>query len=86
MARKPPDRCHCGRPLHYIDAAARKSVDALVATLGPEMKVTIGRRSWMVPRHYIALHGITAGEIHRLGFAEVESTGLPGLSIGQAFS
>lgn len=83
MGRKPlPDRCHCGLPLHYASAAVRATVDALVATLGPDMKVTVGGRSWMVPRHYIALHGFTASEIPELGFPEVEGdTGPPGLSL-----
>jgi len=37
-------------------------VERLIEGAGgdPMVKVHIGRRTWLVQRHYIALHGITA--------------------------
>lgn len=67
--------CACGRPLHYTSQANRAMVERLVADLGECLKVTVGPRSWMVPRHYLALHGIRAADLpqlaKRLGFEEV---------------
>lgn len=68
--RRRPALCHCGRPLHYSDPTARRLVERLVADLGPDMEVVAGGRTWLVPRHYIALHGLRAAEIPELGFKE----------------
>jgi hypothetical protein len=65
------DLCACGKPLHYDDPYSEATVRCLVADLGPDMKVTVGDRSWMVQRHYIALHGLKACEVATLGFPEV---------------
>lgn len=69
-------RCGCGLPLHYSDAARQHDVEELVKVLGETMPVTIiGGRSWLVPRHYIALHGLEPSELPTLaltyGFKEV---------------
>ena len=63
--------CACGRPLHYANGYHRRWVEDIIASLGAEVKVTVAGRSWMVPRHYIALHGIKAVELPDLGFREV---------------
>ena len=63
--------CACGRPLHYADPFLRKLVQEWVDELGESMPVHVGGRAWMIPRHYIALHGLKAAEIEKLGFPEV---------------
>ncbi len=65
--------CHCGRPLHYSDAEIRKIIERLIEREGPTILVTVDQRSWLVPRHYIALHGLRATEIASLGFEEVSN-------------
>ena len=62
--------CHCGQPLHYQDARIQASVELLVRLLGEYMPVRAGGRTWLVQRHYIALHGIKAAELPFLGFEE----------------
>ena len=64
-------RCHCGRPLHYRSQQAKDYVDAKIAELGADLRVVIGARAWMVPRHYLALHGLKSADVPRLGFKEV---------------
>jgi hypothetical protein len=63
--------CPCGRPLHYATTQHRRWVEQLIADLGASVKVTVGERSWMVPRHYIALHGLKGAALPHLGFPEV---------------
>ena len=46
-------------------------MEQLVSRLGENMKVTVGDRSWSVPRHYIALHGLKGSEVEHLGFEEI---------------
>lgn len=65
------ERCPCGRPLHYGDPAIRRLVDGFVAALGPTLRVTVGGQTWLVARHYIALHGLRGAEVASLGFPEV---------------
>ena len=65
------EMCHCGRPLHYTDPKAEYLIRAMIKTLGPDIPVTVAERTWLVPRHYIALHGLKAQEIHLLGFREI---------------
>jgi hypothetical protein len=72
-------RCSCGQPLHYTSEIIETAMALQVARLGPTVKVTVaadtGERTWEVPRHYIALHGLEAPELPRLadklGFREV---------------
>lgn len=68
----PEELCHCGKPLHYQSAASEKLVRQLVADHGPMVRVTVGDRTWLVQRHYIALHGINAWELPDLGFEEIQ--------------
>lgn len=63
--------CFCGKPLHYSDPRNQALVQMLIDTVGPRLKVTVSGRTWLVPRHYIALHGIKAAELPFLGFDEV---------------
>jgi len=58
--------CACGRPLHYSDPNMQRQVEALVKTLGPLITVSVEGRSYRVPRHYIALHGLKAPELPEL--------------------
>ncbi len=62
--------CHCGKPLHYSDPHIERLVRRLIGIKGELIRVTAGGRTWLVPRHYIALHGLKAGEIEKLGFIE----------------
>jgi len=64
-------RCHCGQPLHYSRADIQAAMEEMIQRLGSTMPVTVGGRTWMVPRHYIALHGLKAVEMPFLGFEEV---------------
>jgi len=61
--------CHCGKPLHYSDPAAQEQVERMIKKLGEFIAVTVGNKTYNVPRHYIALHGIKGGEIASLGFS-----------------
>jgi len=63
--------CACGRPLHYSDPNLQQMVERLVADLGETVNVTVVGRTWRVPRHYIALHGIKGANIANLGFEEI---------------
>lgn len=63
--------CACGRPLHYSDSRIQALVQDQVDKLGEDILVSTRGRTWSVPRHYIALHGIKAAEIESLGFPEV---------------
>lgn len=63
--------CACGRALHYRDERVKRMVCDLVSDNGPDLLVTIEGRTWLVQRHYIALHGVKASELPGLGFVEV---------------
>jgi len=70
--------CACGKPLHYSDPKNEQMVQRFVNELGENERVSVGGRTWMVPRHYIALHGIAARELPTLGFEEVTDSKSPG--------
>ena len=68
--------CACGRPLHYSDRRIQMLIESMIRELGPTVKVAVlGHGAWLVPRHYIALHGIRAAELPELalthGFEQV---------------
>jgi hypothetical protein len=65
------DGCPCGRPLHYRDPLIQAVIEEMIERLGTHLPITVGRRTWLVPRHYIALHGVKASELPHLGFPEV---------------
>lgn len=63
------EMCHCGEPLHYRDEKTRTLVENIIAARGPTVPVQAAGIIYIVPRHYIALHGIKAAELPTLGFA-----------------
>lgn len=65
------DLCHCGRPLHYTDPTIEGWVRGLVTLRGALMEVTTPEGTWLVPRHYIALHGVKAAELTESPFEKI---------------
>jgi hypothetical protein len=65
--------CACGKPLHYTNPATRMQVERLVATAGPDVTVLGNGRTWLMPRHYIALHGLKTRDLPSLRFPELLS-------------
>ena len=65
------EMCHCGRPLHYTDRVVERMVRTLIEQTGEYVPVAVGGRTWLVQRHYIALHGLKAQELPDLGFLEI---------------
>ncbi len=65
------EMCHCGKPLHYNSQEVRGMVEAVIRQCGANQKVTVGKRTWLVPRHYIALHGIKGALMETYGFKEI---------------
>lgn len=63
--------CACGKRLHYTDPLKQEMVQRLVNELGESIPVMTRGRTWLVPRHFIALHGIKAWELEKLGFPEI---------------
>lgn len=64
--------CHCGQPLHYQNPEIERIMHELVATKGEFIKVTHAGtgRSYLVPRHFIALHKLEADKLPEYGFQE----------------
>ncbi len=60
--------CWCGKPLHYSSEQVRAMVEKFVRELGPTIPVSCGDKTYLVPRHFIALHGLKAQELPLLGF------------------
>lgn len=58
--------CACGRPLHYTDRTARLYVEEQISRNGKTVPITVEGRTWNVPRHFIALHGLVAAELPEL--------------------
>lgn len=66
------EMCHCGQPLHYTDPVIEQQVKRLIRRLGPDIAVEVeGKGKYLVPRHFIALHGLKAEEIEQHGFEKV---------------
>ena len=63
--------CACGKPLHYTDPNLQKVIEDMVQNLGEYIKVTVENKTYLVQRHYIALHGLKAAELPNLGFVEL---------------
>jgi hypothetical protein len=65
-------KCYCGKPLHYTDGSKQKFVQKLVDELGEFIPVTVpSKGTFLVQRHYIALHGIKGENIETLGFKKL---------------
>lgn len=62
--------CACGKPLHYSDPDKREMVQNLIDKLGEDVPVQVGSKTYIVPRHFIGLHGLKAHELPTLGFRE----------------
>jgi len=58
--------CACGKPLHYSDPQKRFYVEEQISRLGPTTVVRVGDRQFIVPRHFIALHGLITDELPEL--------------------
>lgn len=58
--------CSCGEPLHYTNTHHRELVQELVNRLGSDILVRAPSGSYMVPRHYIALHGLKSVRLSEL--------------------
>jgi len=67
--------CPCGKPLHYSNPSTQALVERMISLLGPTIKVTRTQdgRTWRVPRHYIALHGLKEQDLPDLGFEEISN-------------
>lgn len=68
--------CACGKRLHYSDPMLQAMIQRFVDDLGENIRVQVRGRIWLVPRHFIALHGLKAWEIEKLGFPEVPDDAL----------
>jgi hypothetical protein len=68
--------CACGKPLHYTDSVLQDLVQHLIDEHGENIRVAVKDRAWLVPRHFIALHGIKARELEKLGFPEVTNSNI----------
>lgn len=55
--------CLCGQPLHYSDPKLQRMTERMIGAYGVNVKVQIAGRAYMVPRHWIALHGLKAREV-----------------------
>jgi len=64
--------CHCGKPLHYESPILKKAMMRQVARLGPTVLVETPDGAYIVPRHYIALHGGTGTTVGKLGFPRAD--------------
>jgi hypothetical protein len=60
------ERCPCGLPLHYPNAATEAFIRDQIAKHGPTIEVRTPAGLFAVPRHYIALHGLRAWELPEL--------------------
>ena len=69
---RPRERCACGRPLHYSSPAVEQAMRQVVAQLGERTRVTTPDGTFLVPRHYVALHGLAADELPGHGFPRAD--------------
>lgn len=68
-------RCHCGKPLHYTNPEIKGLVEEAVSRLGENIAITQAStgRKFLVPRHFIALHGLKTTDLSTLGFLELNA-------------
>jgi len=57
------EMCACGQPLHYSNPHLRAIVEATIEGYGECIKIASNGQAWLVPRHYIALHGLRAVDL-----------------------
>jgi hypothetical protein len=65
------EKCYCGLPLHYQDKNIEAEMIKLVKEEGSHVPVVAGGHTFMVPRHFIALHGIKSETLKFMGFEEI---------------
>lgn len=69
--------CPCGRPLHYSSEQLREEVQTVVDVMGPDIVVETPAGRYLIPRHFIALHGLKAAQVPDLaeqyGFTQLSS-------------
>jgi len=59
--------CACGQLLHYKTPEREYMMCKIVRELGALIPFWIGaEEGYMVPRHYVALHGVKASELPEL--------------------
>jgi hypothetical protein len=59
--------CPCGLPLHYSNPYIKAQIDNLIRVAGETMPVSVeGKGTYIVSRHYIALHGLRAQDVDDL--------------------
>lgn len=59
-------KCDCGQLLHYSSPETRYYVEEQIRRLGSTVRVSTQAGCWLVPRHYIALHGIKGYDVKEL--------------------
>lgn len=64
----PSVHCFCGLKLHYVYPHVRRDMESLCKQQGEHVTI----RQWLVPRHYIALHGLDYENIEKLGFQKAK--------------
>jgi hypothetical protein len=68
-----PPQCPCGQA-HELSAGARRAYDEVARGLPATVLVSGGGRAWLVPRVFIAAHGLPAAGLPELaaryGFTE----------------
>lgn len=69
-----PLACPCG-DVHELSAATRVAYENITRGLPPAVLISAGGRAWLVPRIYLAVHGLKAaglpGLADQYGFEEV---------------
>lgn len=58
--------CPCGEIHFYPDGPTATYLAQMLLLLGSEIRVTTPEDSWMVPRIFIAAHGLVAAELPAL--------------------
>lgn len=61
----PSPHCPCGE-IHELSAATRAAYEAATAGLPAEVPVKTHGGTWLVPRIFIAVHGLKAAELPAL--------------------
>jgi hypothetical protein len=66
VSAAPANRCPCGE-VHELSAAVRGAYEPVTAALPPDAVINVkGVGSWVVPKIYIAVHGLKADELPEL--------------------
>ena len=61
-----PGYCACGEPLHYINKDVEGIIKHYAEEFGEMVEITASSGTFLVQRHYIALHGVEAKDLDRL--------------------